>query len=186
MSFITGTYCNRYCLVVNVIECVSVIQVKLILCVCVLSLAGITSLTLWFYWISSYLKLLTLPETSMRSPCSYYRSVEISKLFSVRKPRVYSWVNKIVCLYIRSWSPNCSVMLINWRSSVPMGSCLQPPLSLTCTQCPTTSSVKNWHGPTLNSRFPSSQVHTLPLKRLGSIRFVMFLKWRLLFLSRLN
>lgn len=143
--------------------------------VCLLSLAGITSLTLWFCWISSCLKLLTLPETYMRSPCSYCRSVEISKLFFCRRtPRVYNWVNKIICLCIRSWSPNCSVTPINWRSSVPMGSCLQPPLSLTCTQCPTTSSVKNWHGPTLNSPFPSSQVHALPLKRLGSIRFFMF------------
>jgi len=43
--------------------------------VCFLSLAGITSLTLLFCWISSCLKLPTLPETSMRSPCSYCRSV---------------------------------------------------------------------------------------------------------------
>lgn len=83
-----------------------------------------------------------------------------AKLIQFKFKLKYIVVSETVfILYFRSWSRSCFVMPINWRSSALMEFCLQHLLSHICTQFPITSSVKNWHGLTLNSHFPSSQVH---------------------------
>lgn len=60
--------------------------------------------------------------------------------------------------YGRFWSPRCSDMLTNWKYTEQMEYWVTHPHCHTCTQYPTTSFLKNWHGHTQNLRFQFFQV----------------------------